>query len=143
MINQSAFKQIKHINEIGQEYWSARELATVLEYAKWEKFLNVIDKAKQACENSGQEPDDHFPQMGKMVDIGSGAKRTIDDLHLSRYACYLIVQNADPAKKVVALGQSYFAVQTRKQELFEESYAKLPTDEDKRLFPLDKYTALH
>ncbi|HCS21703.1 MAG TPA: DNA damage-inducible protein D [Bacteroidetes bacterium] len=134
MTNKTTFEQIRYFNEIGQEYWSARELAKVLEYAKWEKFLNVIEKAKQACENSGQEPDDHFPQMGKMVEIGSGAKRTIDDLHLSRYACYLIVQNADPSKRVVALGQSYFAVQTRKQELFEESYAKLPSDAEKRLF---------
>lgn len=134
MTTKTAFEQIRHFNEIGQEYWSARELAKVLEYAKWEKFLNVIDKAKQACENSGQEPNDHFPHLGKMVVIGSGAKRKVDDIHLSRYACYLIVQNADPSKKVVALGQSYFAVQTRKQELFEETYSNLPSDEDKRLF---------
>lgn len=93
MTNQTIFEQIKHLNDIGQEYWSARELFSVLDYIKWDKFLNVIDKAKQACENSNQEPSDHFPRMEKLVNIGSGAKR---DIHLSRYACYLIVQNADP-----------------------------------------------
>lgn len=86
MTNKTTFEQIRHFNEIGQEYWSARELATVLEYAKWEKFLNVIAKAKQACKNSGQESEDHFPHLGKMVELGSGAKRKVDDFHLSRYA---------------------------------------------------------
>ena len=96
MDNNTIFEEIKHINEIGQEYWSARELYTVLEYIKWDKFLNVIDKAKQACQNSGQEPENHFLRVENMVEIGSGAKRDIGDIHLSRFACYLIVQNADP-----------------------------------------------
>jgi len=130
----SKFEQIKHTNEIGQEYWSARELCDILEYIKWDKFLNVIDKAKQACKNSGQEPNDHFPRTEKLVELGSGAKRDIGDIQLSRYACYLIVQNADPSKEVVAFGQTYFAVQTRKQEVLEENFKKLQTEEDKRLF---------
>lgn len=127
------FEDIKKINEIGQEYWSARELFTVLEYIKWDKFLNVIDKAKKACENSGQLIDNHFPRVEKLVEIGSGAIRDIGDIYLTRYACYLIVQNADPSKEVVALGQTYFAVQTRKQELQEE-FEQLRGEDEKRLF---------
>ena len=118
--NESVFERIKHSNEIGQEYWSARELYLALEYKRWDRFLNVVDKAMQACENSGQVVEHHFSHVGKMVELGSGAKRDIGDLHLSRYACYLIMQNADPSKEVVALGQTYFAVQTRKQEISEE-----------------------
>lgn len=136
------FEQIKHLNEIDQEFWSARELHTVLEYIKWDKFLNVIDKAKQACKNSGQEPNDHFPQVEKLIDLPKGAKRDIGDIHLTRYACYLIVQNADPSKEVVALGQTYFAVQARKQELLEETFGKLQVEEEKRLF-LRKEMAEH
>lgn len=134
MDSKTIFEEIKHTNEIGQEFWSARELFAVLEYIKWDKFLNVIDKAKQACKNSGLEQEDHFPHVEKLVEIGSGAKRDIGDIHLSRYACYLIIQNADPSKEVVALGQTYFAVQTRKQEVLEESFGKLQNEEDKRLF---------
>lgn len=128
------FEQIRHTNAIGQEYWSARELHTVLDYIKWDKFLNVIDKAKEACKNSGQNVDDHFPRMEKMVEIGSGAVRDIGDMQLSRYACYLIIQNGDPTKEVIALGQTYFAVQTRKAELIEDAFENLKTEEEKRLF---------
>ncbi|MFO0322653.1 MAG: DNA damage-inducible protein D [Bacteroidota bacterium] len=142
MATHSTFEKIKHTNEIGQEYWSARELYGILEYIKWDKFLNVIDKAKQACKNSGQEPDDHFPRVEKLIDLPKGAKRDIGDIRLSRYACYLIVQNADPSKEVVALGQTYFAVQTRKQEILEEDFKQLHTEEDKRLF-LRKEMAEH
>lgn len=142
MDNKTIFEEIKNTNEIGQEFWSARKLFTVLEYIKWDKFLNVIDKARQACQNSGQEPENHFPRVEKLVEIGSGAKRDIGDIHLSRYACYLIVQNADPSKKVVALGQTYFAIQTRKQEVLEENFGKLQSEEDKRLF-LRKEMAEH
>ncbi len=129
------FEQHKIMNEFGVEYWSARDFYKILEYSDWRNFFNVIKKAINACKNSGQDDLDHFVRVVKMVDIGSGAKRDIGDLELSRYACYLIVQNADPSKKVVALGQTYFAVQTRKQEIREsEEYNKIGTEEDKRLF---------
>ncbi len=128
------FEQIKKTNEIGQEYWSARELFTGLEYIKWENFMSVISKAREACENSGQSVSDHFPRVGKMISLAKGATRDIGDLHLTRYACYLIIQNADPSKEVVALGQTYFAVQTRKQELLEDAFEKLGSEEEKRLF---------
>lgn len=134
MTEQTTFEKIKRLNEIGQEYWSARELHTVLEYIKWDKFLNVIDKAVTACEKSGQKTENHFPRVEKLVKIGSGTTRDIGDIHLSRYACYLIVQNGDPSKKVIALGQTYFAIQTRKQEVLEESFNQLKTEDDKRLF---------
>ena len=111
-----AFEEIKQVNEYGREYWEARQLQGVLEYLKWGNFVKVIEKAKEACRNSQFDIDDHFADVGKMVDIGSGTQRTIDDMHLSRYACYLIVQNSDPRKEVVALGQTYFAIQTRRQE---------------------------
>ena len=123
------FENIKHIDEFGNEYWFARELMVVLEYKRWDKFNNVIDNAKVACEKSNNLMDDHFSQVGKMVEIGSGAKRKQADYELSRYACYLIVQNADPRKENVALGQTYFAVQTRKQEISELEYSKLSEDE--------------
>lgn len=116
---ESLFETIRHENEYGEEFWYARELQLALEYKRWDKFSNVLDKAKIACETSNNNISDHFAHVGKMVDIGSGAERTIDDYQLSRYACYLIVQNADPRKKIVALGQSYFAVKTRQQELIE------------------------
>ena len=108
--NETIFESIKHINEYGNEYWYARELMVVLEYKRWDKFINVIDNAKVACERSNNIIDDHFSQVGKMVEIGSGAKRKQADYELSRYACYLIVQNADPRKENVALGQTYFMI---------------------------------
>ena len=100
-----------------------------LDYKRWDKFNNVINNAKIACENSNNIVDDHFPQVGKMVRIGSGAKRKQNDYKLSRYACYLIVQNADARKEIVALGQTYFAIQTRKMEITEMEYSKLSEDE--------------
>lgn len=133
--NQSIFEKIKKINEFGQEYWSARQLSELLDYSEFRKFKNVLNKAIESCKNSGYNDLDHFAQVGDLVDIGSGAKRSILDYNLSRYACYLIVQNADPAKEVVALGQTYFAVQTRKQEITEmQEYQELKTNEEKRLF---------
>lgn len=132
-ISYNTFEEIKHIDENGNEYWLARELQVALEYKKWQKFMNVIENAKIACEQSKFIIDNHFTQVGKMVDIGSKTSRSIVDYKLSRYACYLIVQNADPKKEVVALGQTYFAVQTRKQELFERKYENLSEDE-KRLY---------
>ena len=131
--NEKNFEDIKHIDEYGKEYWFARELQQVLDYKEWRKFLGVIDKAEDACNNSNFTLSDHFVQVDKMVEIGSGAKRKQIDFKLSRYACYLIVQNASPNKEVVALGQTYFAVQTRKQELTEKEYSKL-TEDEKRFY---------
>ena len=130
------FENIKHVDENGVEYWEARELQKVLEYAQWRRFVDVINKAIIACLNSNYRVDDHFVKVGKMVQIGSGAKRIQDDYKLSRYACYLIVQNGDSRKEVIALGQTYFAVQTRKQELIEKEYNDLSEDE-KRLYQRD------
>ncbi|MEP7284383.1 MAG: DNA damage-inducible protein D [Chloroflexota bacterium] len=116
-IPQSPFEQIKRIDPDDNEFWSARDMMPLLEYASWQKFKSVLLKAQIACENSGQDTEDHFIQVDKMVTIGSEAKREVEDIHLSRYACYLVVQNADPSKEVVALGQTYFAVQTHRQEV--------------------------
>ena len=131
----SIFEQIKHIDENGIEYWSAREMAKVLEYSEYRHFLLVIEKAKEACINSNSELSDHFEDILEMVQIGSGAKRPLPSVKLSRYACYLIVQNADPSKKIVANGQTYFAVQTRIAEINQmEEYNSLTIEEEKRLF---------
>lgn len=123
--NETTFENIKHINEFGNEYWLARELMIALEYTRWGNFEKVIEKAKLACELSENIVTDHFADVSKMVLIGSNAQRKQNDYELSRYACYLIVQNADPRKKVVAYGQTYFAVQTRKQEITEEYFNSL------------------
>lgn len=122
-----SFDSIKHINEYGQEFWYARELQTALGYKRWDKFLNVIDKAKIACLNSSHTVSDHFSHVGKIVEAGVAAK-DVGDMQLSRYACYLIVQNGDPRKKVIALGQTYFAVKTRQQELI-DNYDDLTADQ--------------
>ena len=129
--SEQTFESIKHINEYGEEYWLARELQLVLEYAQWRRFSDAIERAKLACKNSGFAVEDHFADVGKMVDIGSGAERQIDDVMLSRYACYLIVMNGDPRKEVIAIGQSYFAVKTRQQELI-DNYEQMSEDQ-KRL----------
>ncbi|KKP78432.1 MAG: DNA damage-inducible protein D [Candidatus Moranbacteria bacterium RIFOXYA12_FULL_35_19] len=115
-MNNNVFEEIKKINEYQSEYWSSRDLAKILEYTEYRNFLTVIEKAKEACENSGQVIHNHFVEANEMVEIGSGAKRAIDTIYLSRYACYLIIQNSDPSKEIVALGQTYFAIQTRRQE---------------------------
>lgn len=118
-ITESIFESIMHISEDGEEYWYARELQNVLEYAEWRNFIKVIDKAKIACENAANDVDSHFVEVNKMVDIGFGTSREITDIALSRYACYLVVQNGDPRKEIIALGQTYFAIKTRQQELSE------------------------
>lgn len=131
--NKTMFDSIKHIDDKGYEYWSARELMKVLEYKRWDKFQNVIESAKTTCEKSNNAIYDHLSQLGKMVEIGSNTVRELVDYKLSRYFCYLIVQNADSKKKAVALGQTYFAIQTRKQELSELDYNSL-TEDEKRFY---------
>lgn len=127
------FEGIRRFDADGQEHWFARQLAKVLEYSEYRHFQPVIERAKEACRNSGHPVEDHFEDILDMVDIGSGAKRQIADVRLSRYACYLIVQNGDPSKPVIANGQTYFALQTRRQELRDdEAFARLSEDE-KRL----------
>ena len=131
--NNKTFEEIKHIDENGVEFWYARELQGVLDYKEWRKFEGVIKKAEISCKNSGIDSSDHFVGVDKMVQIGSGAKRKQQDYKLSRYACYLIAQNGDGRKKVIALAQTYFAVQTRKQEITEKEYSML-TEEEKRFY---------
>ena len=130
---QKLFEDIKHTTEDGVEYWLARELAPLLGYSTWQKFTTVIKRAITSCDSFGQNPDDHFNQVVKMVSLGSGAERKVNDFELSRYACYLIVQNGDPSKPVIAAGQAYFAIQTRKQELQDETGFMEMSEDDKRL----------
>ena len=136
------FEKIKHIDENG-EYWLSRDLAKILDYADYRNFIEVMKKAAEACKNSGQKIKHHFVAVTTMVEIGSGTQREIDNIRLSRYACYLIVQNAAPEKEVVALGQTYFAVQTRIQEIQQmQEYSSLQSEEERRLF-LRKQLAEH
>ena len=129
----ATFEEVRQFDEDGNEFWSARDIAPLLEYQDWSNFMQVVDKARLACEQSGRPVADHFGDVTKMVGIGSGAQRPVPDVHLSRYACYLIVQNGDPAKPVIANGQTYFAMQTRRQELADDAkFARLSEDE-KRL----------
>ncbi len=137
---QSLFDEIRHIDDAGVEYWKSRELAKALNYTDYRNFLSVIKKAQEACRKRGQEIENHFVGVNEMVSIGYGAQREIDEVHLSRYACYLLVQNADPSKEVVALGQTYFAVQTRAQEQHEELFAQLSEEEQKRLLLREEMT---
>lgn len=128
---ESLFESIRHVNEYGEEFWYARELQTALEYTEWRNFSKVIDKAMIAFHNSENSVSDHFVEINKTIEMPKTAVKEIMDYELSRYACYLIVQNGDSRKKVIALGQSYFAIKTRQQELI-ENYDEL-SDEQKRL----------
>ena len=132
-INETLFESIKHVDKKGLEYWHARELQKAMGYTEYRKFLPTIKKAMESCETSNSIVSDHFAHVSEMINLAKNAKRKVADYKLSRYACYLIAQNADPRKKVVALAQTYFAVQTRKQELFEKEYERLSEDE-KRLY---------
>ena len=131
--NNNTFEDIKHIDENGIEYWYARELMPILQYSNWQNFEKIINKAKISCDNSDISVLDHFTDVNKMVKIGSGAYREQIDYKLSRYACYMIAQNGDSRKKVIALAQTYFAVQTRKQEISEKEYSML-TEDEKRFY---------
>jgi len=130
---QNHFEAIRHTRDDGSEYWLARELAPILDYAQYRNFLPVIEKAREACQHSGHATADHFADIRKMVDIGSGAQRPVDDVELSRYACYLIVQNGDPGKPVIAHGQTYFALQTRRQELSDAAQFQHLSEDERRL----------
>lgn len=128
--HQATFDNLRHEDENGNEYWLARQLAKVLEYSQYRHFLPVLERAREAGRNSGQQMADHMEDVLTMVKIGSGAQRELADVRLSRYACYLIVQNGDPAKPVIANGQTYFAIQARRQELADDvNFAQLSEDE--------------
>ena len=132
-INETVFESIRHVDDEGNEYWYARELQKVLEYTEWRKFVGVIKKAINSCKASNYVASDHFVGTDKMINLGKGGQRKVSDYKLSRYACYLIAQNGDSRKKVIALAQTYFAIQTRKQELLEEEYNSL-TEDEKRIY---------
>ena len=131
--NNQSFEDIRHFDENGIEFWYARELQLVLDYKEWRKFEGVIQKAKESCKNSDITVSNHFVGTDKMVQIGSGAERKQMDYKLTRYACYLIAQNGDSRKEVIALAQTYFAIQTRKQEISEKNYSLL-TEDEKRFY---------
>src|SRR3990167_11043299 len=120
-----SFEDLKEVNEYGAEYWSAREIQPLLGYTQWRRFEDAIKRALTSCKQSGNEPSHHFAGAGKPIEGGKGAVQTVNDYHLSRFACYLIAQNGDPRKPEIAHAQKYFAIQTRKQELSEENAADL------------------
>ena len=124
----SPFEQIRRVNSAGNEFWSSRDFAHVLAYTDYRNFESVIEKARTACFNSGQRVEDHFVEITEMIEIGKGGQRPVKTVMMSRYACYLVIQNADPAKEIVAVGQTYFAVQTRRQELTDQQ-----TEDERRL----------
>ena len=131
--NNTTFESIKHLDKKGVEFWYARELMQALEYTQWRNFKKVIDKAQIACKLSSIDISLHFADIDKVLNVGHNAKMKVDDYKLSRYACYLIAQNGDNRKKVIALAQTYFAVQTRRQELSEKDYSLL-TEDEKRFY---------
>ena len=131
--NNELFEDIKHIDENNMEFWYGRELMVILEYKQWRRFESVINKAKESCKNSDISVIEHFANVGKTIKMPKGAEKIIPDYKLTRYACYLIAQNGDSRKKVIALAQTYFAVQTRKQEISEKEYSTL-TEDEKRFY---------
>jgi DNA-damage-inducible protein D len=130
----AGFEALKKVNAYGADYWSARELQTLLGYSQWRRFADAVNRAVESCQTSGNNPDYHFAGAGNMIEIGKGGLRPVDDFHLSRFACYLIVQNGDPRKAEIAAGQQYFAIQTRRQEIGDELAA------DKERLDLRKQT---
>ena len=134
--NNKSFEDIKHVDENGVEFWYAREIMEVLQYSKWQNFEKIIDKAKTSCKNSDISVFEHFTDVSKTIKMPKGAEKAILDYKLTRYACYLIAQNGDSRKKVIALAQTYFAVQTRKQEVNEKEYRMLP-EAEKRFYQRD------
>ena len=132
--HQVTFEGIKHIDEEGREFWLARELYPLLEYKRWDAFKKVVERATEACVKSNIDKENHFRRLTKMVPLGYGSERSIEDIALSRYACYLIVQNGDPSKPVIAAGQTYFAIQTRRQELSDEERFNELSDDQKRIY---------
>lgn len=141
--HQATFDSIKHFDEQGNEYWQARQLAKILEYSEYRHFLPVISRAKEACHNSGISEADHFEDYLDMVEIGSGAMRKLSDIRLSRYACYLIVQNGDPKKTIIANGQTYFAVQARRQELADKNSGFTSLSEDQKRLAIRNELTTH
>ena len=135
-INETIFESIKHVDDEGNEYWYARELQYILGYNQWRSINDLIKRAKVACKESENNVDYHFAVYRKMINIAKGATRNVIDYKLSRYACYLIVMNGNPKKEIIALAQTYFAIQTRKQELLEEEYNSL-TEDEKRFYQRD------
>ena len=131
--NISPFERIRRTNEAGNEYWSSRDFAQALHYTDYRNFEQVVQKARMACFNGGQRIEDHFVDITEMIEIGKGGRREVKSVLMSRYACYLVIQNADPSKEIVALGQTYFAVQTRRQELSDQTI-----EEDRRLLLRDE-----
>jgi DNA-damage-inducible protein D len=138
--NEQTFESIKHINENGQEFWYARELQIALDYSQWRRFNETIERAKVSCEKSGNDTEEHFAKAGKTIEMPNNAQKEIPDYELSRYGCYLIVMNGDSRKEVIALGQTYFAVKTRQQELI-ENYESL--DEDQRRLAIRNEMKIH
>lgn len=139
----SPFAAIRQVDEDDREYWSARELYKLLEYSTWQKFQRAIEDAKTACEKSGEAISDHFNREVNLIRAGKGARRPTEDYHLTRHACYLIVQNADPSKPVVALGQAYFSYQTQKQEVNDELSLHVLPEDQKRLILRDMLSAFN
>ena len=129
----ATFEGLRQVDEDGNEYWMARPLGKVLDYSEYRHFLPVVNRAREACQNSGQRVEDHFEDVLEMVEIGSSARRPLPNVRLSRYACYLIVQNGDPSKPVIANGQTYFAIQTRRQELADDAHFSRLSEDEKRL----------
>jgi DNA-damage-inducible protein D len=140
----SPFDAIRQVDSLGRDYWNAKDLGKLLGYSQFNKFMKVITRAEKACEESGEAIADHFTHVGESIKTGKGARRTFPTVHLSRYACYLVIENSDPdGRPIVALGQTYFAVQTRRQELADEQTLSTLPEDEKRLIYRREITVLN